>query len=130
VRAACRGDEQPARSELRAASAALPAPRRCAPTFQPSCRALTHILASACDAVLAMDSSKVSVLDIRYPTLPVAELRRHQVGNEARRACRRRSRCRGGLCQHACGPVPAWVGASLPGKPPCFLAAQHTSACP
>lgn len=29
-------------------------------------------------ATILMDSSKVVVLDIRYPTLPVAELRRHQ----------------------------------------------------
>ena len=30
-----------------------------------------------------MDSTRVTVLDIRYPTLPVAELQRHQV----RRPC-------------------------------------------
>lgn len=31
-------------------------------------------------AAFAMDSPKVLVLDIRYPTLPVAQLQRHQVG--------------------------------------------------
>lgn len=32
-------------------------------------------------AAFAMDSPKVLVLDIRYPTLPVAQLQRHQVGS-------------------------------------------------
>ncbi|KAI3425781.1 hypothetical protein D9Q98_007756 [Chlorella vulgaris] len=34
-------------------------------------------------AVLAMDSPKVTVLDIRYPTLPVAELQRHSANVNA-----------------------------------------------
>lgn len=34
-------------------------------------------------AALAMDSSRVMVLDIRYPTMPVAELQRHQASVNA-----------------------------------------------
>lgn len=43
-----------------------------------------HWLSLAVPAALAMDSARVMVLDIRYPTMPVAELQRHQVRPEQR----------------------------------------------
>ena len=42
-------------------------------------RPISVLFNNACRAAFAMDSSKVLVLDIRYPTLPVAQLQRHQV---------------------------------------------------
>jgi hypothetical protein len=49
-------------------------------------------------AALAMDSTRVTVLDIRYPTLPVAELQRHQVRHPALHSPPLQLPCRRGYC--------------------------------
>ena len=60
-------------------------------------------------AALAMDSTRVTVLDIRYPTLPVAELQRHQVRHPALRSPPLQLPAGGGTAaanwQHACLPA-------------------------